>query len=345
MVMETMDVVPTVGVSYLSNEALSQSSVADVNVAGNAVETIDDEAVMEMDGDLDYYRPDPFAFAVRPFSVLDDEVSETSEEAVVVNRPPARSEVVDYIVDEGDSVGVIARRFGLMTSTILSANDLTARSIIRPGDKLRIPPVDGVIYKVKSGDTLGGIASRLSSDIQSIAKANGLADTSTISIGMELVIPGGKLPPPKPTYKAPARITSNSIKSVISPSAGTGTSKLLWPTSARRITQYYKGAAHFGLDIGGPTGTQIYAAEDGVVLTSGWNSSGYGYMIVIDHGGGLYTRYGHFSRLLVSAGDTVQRGDVIGLMGSTGRSTGPHLHFEVLVGGLLNRRNPLDYIQ
>jgi murein DD-endopeptidase MepM/ murein hydrolase activator NlpD len=261
----------------------------------------------------------------------------------VAQAEPKRTEVEDYTVEEGDSVGAIARKFNLTTLTILNVNGLTARSIIRPGDKLRIPPVDGVLYKVKSGDTLGGIANYLSSDVNSIAKANGLSDLSTISIGMELMVPGGKLPPPKPVYQAPTRIAT-SIKKVVSPSAS-GASRLLWPTAARRITQYYKGRAHFGLDIGGPTGTRIYAADDGVVVTSGWNSSGYGYMIVIDHGGGLYTRYGHFSKLHVSSGDTVTRGDVIGLMGSTGRSTGPHLHFEVMVGGLLNRRNPLDYIQ
>ena len=349
MIIETLDEVPTVGVSYLSNEALSVTALSEDAVAEEAnegfVEVIKEEE--------DYYRPDPFAFAVRPFMEPDDVAgssasgdadSDTASAAVAI-RPTTRTEVVDYVVEAGDSVGAIARKFGLSTTTILNVNDLSARSIIRPGDELRIPPVDGIIYKVKSGDTLGDIASYLSSSISSIAKANGLSNLSTISIGTELVIPGGKMPAPKPVYRAPARITSTSIKNVISPSASSGNSRLLWPAAARRISQYYKGAAHFGLDIAAPTGTHIYAADDGVVLTSGWNSSGYGYMIVIDHGGGLYTRYGHFSKLIARRGDTVQRGEVIGLMGSTGRSTGPHLHFEVLVGGLLNRRNPLDYIK
>jgi LysM repeat protein len=340
--METIDVVPTVGVTYMNNGA---SAVALVDGGTTSDPVIEDE-------EGDYYRPDPFAFAVQPFTELYGEDGETvaaatGEEAEsAVDKPEARHEIETYIVESGDSVGLIARKFGLTTSTILYANDLTARSVIQPGQKMTIPPVDGVVYQVRSGDTIGKIASRYSSDVDGIIKANGLSDSGFISIGLDLMIPGGK-PPAAAPVRPPARIAASSISKVVSPAANASSSgtRLLWPTAARRITQYYKGSAHFGLDIAGPTGTHIYAAEDGVVLTSGWNSSGYGYMIVVDHGGGLYTRYGHFSRLLVSQGDTVQRGDVIGLMGSTGRSTGPHLHFEVLVGGLLNRRNPLDYIQ
>lgn len=124
---------------------------------------------------------------------------------------------------------------------------------------------------------------------------------------------------------------------------------MIWPTAARRITQYFGhyrgGSRHTGVDIAGPIGTAIYAADDGVVALSGWNSGGYGNMVLIDHGGGIYTRYGHASKLLVRAGDAVKRGDVIALIGSTGHSTGPHLHFEVMTGNPHNRKNPLEYVR
>ncbi len=332
---EYLDDAPSMAeVSYLTNEAIK--SLAVENIVEGEAETADEGWM---------YRPEIFASAIDAMGLGDIEESVTTSSEATPQPAEKRSGFVQYVVEQGDSAGRIANRFGLTVSTVLSANGLTSRSVIQPGDKLRIPPTDGIIYKVKSGDTLGRIASYLSVDSRDIAETNGLGDGSVISIGMELVVPGGKMPAVKATT-TPTRIAS-SIRNVITPPASTevSNSKLLWPSSARRISQYYKGSSHFGLDIAAPTGTPIYAAESGVVLTSGWNSSGYGYMIVIDHGGGLYTRYAHHSKLLVSAGDSVARGDVIGLMGSTGRSTGPHLHFEVLVGGLLNRRNPLDYIR
>jgi murein DD-endopeptidase MepM/ murein hydrolase activator NlpD len=118
---------------------------------------------------------------------------------------------------------------------------------------------------------------------------------------------------------------------------------MIWPTPGRRITQYYSWS-HQGLDIGDKIGTPLYAADDGVVIIAqgGWNG-GYGNTILLDHGGGKRTRYGHASKLFVKVGDEVKKGETIAAMGSTGRSTGPHLHFEVLVNG--TRYNPLNYIK
>jgi len=168
-----------------------------------------------------------------------------------------------------------------------------------------------------------------------------------LKIGQKLLIPGGvKLT----TQTASSRNRNVSglsvIRNLVTPSnskAAPSSAKMVWPTVGHRITQYFSWR-HNGVDIGNKVGTPLYAADDGVVVTStgGWNG-GYGNTIVIDHGGGVKTRYGHASKLLVKAGESVERGQLIALMGSTGRSTGSHLHFEVIIKG--SRYNPLNYIK
>jgi murein DD-endopeptidase MepM/ murein hydrolase activator NlpD len=118
--------------------------------------------------------------------------------------------------------------------------------------------------------------------------------------------------------------------------------RLYLPTNGHSITQYY-GWKHTGVDIDGDYTSPLYAAEDGVVEVAGWQTNGYGLMVLIDHQNGFKTRYGHSSKLFVQAGDYVKRGQVIAMMGTTGRSTGTHLHFEVYVNGA--RVNPLAYIK
>ena len=115
-----------------------------------------------------------------------------------------------------------------------------------------------------------------------------------------------------------------------------------WPTAGHNITQYYSWR-HTGIDIANKSGTAIYAADAGTVEIVGWNSGGYGNQIIIDHGGGKKTRYAHLSSFGVQAGETVSKGQYIGGMGSTGRSSGSHLHFEVIIDG--KRYNPLNYVE
>jgi murein DD-endopeptidase MepM/ murein hydrolase activator NlpD len=315
-------------VSYLGSQALSSHD----GVSANDEQGIDDEQYVDDETELQLA---PMANAVR--------VQPQPEEN---ETPSTRTRVEEYTVAEGDTLGSIARQFGLRTETLLAANGLTARSILRIGQVLRILPVDGVIYKIRSGDTVSKIAKIYDSDVDKILEMNGLSDGGTLAAGTELVLPDGRLPAPPPP-KAPKRIATDIKKIFVPPPAAdrVGSGQMLWPTAARRITQYFKGRRHTGVDIAGPIGTAIYAADDGVVALSGWNSGGYGNMILIDHGGGIYSRYGHASKLLVKAGDTVKRGDVIALMGSTGRSTGPHLHFEVMTGNPHNRKNPLEYVR
>lgn len=251
----------------------------------------------------------------------------TTEESIA-----PRQNIEEYIVQAGDTPAGIAVKFRLQLTTLLLTNNLSSRSIIRPGQKLVILPVDGLLHTVKKGDTAASIAKRYQVTPEVVLSFNRLPNAKSVVLGQTLVIPGGK-PVPAP---APRRALANVPPSA--PIINTGT-KLLWPGPGRRITQYFTWR-HSGIDIGLPKGTAVYAAENGVVVESRW-SGGYGNMVLIRHDNGLVTRYGHNSRNLVVPGERVKRGQTIALVGSTGRSTGPHIHFEVIVGG--RRVNPLSY--
>lgn len=257
-----------------------------------------------------------------------------------------RKEIIVYEVQPGDMIGKIAEKFSVSVVSILWANGLSERSLIRPGDQLKILPVDGVVHTVKSGDTVSKIARTYDAEADAVIKFNKLQnDGSDIVVGEELIIPNGTMPQAVVTYTPTTRrYTSFSEVTAPPPSvAAPAGSGYLWPTSIRKITQYY-GWRHTGLDIAGPVGTPLYASRAGTVIKSqcGWNG-GYGCYVIIDHGGGVQTLYGHASQLYVSVGQGVAQGQTIAAMGSTGRSTGPHIHFEVRVNGA--RLNPLQYIR
>lgn len=254
-----------------------------------------------------------------------------------------RTEIIYHTVQPGEVVGRIATQYGLNVSTVLWANDLSVRSYIRPGDKLAILPIDGVQHKVVSGDTVSKIARLYDAKEEDIIKFNKLqAGGADIVVGERLIIPEGEKPQPKyaPSYYG------SSFSSVAAPPpsiAAPAGSRYIWPTTVRRITQYY-GWRHTGLDIAGPIGTPLYAARAGKIIRSqcGWNG-GYGCYIIIDHGNGINTLYAHAKNLFVDVGESVAQGQSIASMGSTGRSTGSHVHFEVRVNG--RRTNPLQYIR
>jgi murein DD-endopeptidase MepM/ murein hydrolase activator NlpD len=261
------------------------------------------------------------------------------------NLSGERTSVATYTVKAGDTLASVAKQFGISTNTIIWANNLSSAGIIHEGDKLAILPTTGTLHTVKSGENLNAIADEYGVAASQIISYNNLNSSATLQIGQQLIIPGGRqLATPQRavayTPKSNANVIS-VIKDILTPAVESGT-KLLWPTVGHRITQYYSWR-HTGVDIANKLGTPVYAAEDGVVKTAGWNSGGYGNMILINHPNGMTTRYGHASKILVSAGEEVKRGQVIMLMGSTGHSTGPHLHFEVYVGS--TRVNPLNYIR
>lgn len=240
-----------------------------------------------------------------------------------------------YTVQEGDSISEIAARNGLSTDTILWANGLTRKSAIRPGMTLIILPVSGVRHTVAKGETLAGIAKAFTSDAEEIAAYNGIDSGAALVAGTELIIPGGEPvapPTPKKSTTIPARVTIKTGGSMGSVRAVGDTSHVGSygnPLPAGHLSQGLHGWN--GVDIAAPKGSPIYAAAGGTVIVSrasGWNG-GYGNYVVIDHGDGTQTLYGHLSTDSVSVGQKVSRGQQIGGVGNTGKATGFHLHFEV----------------
>jgi murein DD-endopeptidase MepM/ murein hydrolase activator NlpD len=273
----------------------------------------------------------------------------------------ARTEMIKYTVKDGDTISSISQEFNISINTILWANNLTAYSLIRPGDTLDILPVSGVYYTVQSGDTVGGIASQFGVEQDKIFKYNTIRN-SGLMIGQKLLIPGGKQLATAPANNnniasSPSQSSSNSqstsgdysgisiIKNIIKPSYSPEVSQsgyhMIWPTLGHTITQYYSWR-HTAIDIANRIGTPLFASDSGTVIFAGW-STGYGYNVVINHGGGRETRYAHSSKLLVTVGEHVKQGQTIALMGSTGWSTGPHVHFEVMINGV--KYNPLNYVK
>ena len=249
-----------------------------------------------------------------------------------------RDRIVNYTVKKGDTLDKIARKFGITVDTIKWANNLKSDRL-KVGQVLKIPPVSGVVHKVKPGETIYSIAKKYKVDPQKIVNFpfNEFADLDTFALrpGQILYVPDGVIEEKKPSFVAKRR-------RVFKVQAGTqGSGRFIWPASGR-ITQYpiwY----HMALDIANRSAPNIIASDGGVVVVSTCLRYGYGCHVVIDHGNGYRTLYAHMSRLYVSVGQRVGKGQAIGKMGSTGRSTGTHVHFEIRRGRRL--LNPLNYLK
>lgn len=247
-----------------------------------------------------------------------------------------------YVVEGGDTVSTIAEQFGVSSRTILWANGLSDSDFIKPGQQLKIPSVSGYLYAVKSGDTVASIAQKYKGNEQQILEANSLPLADALQSGSEIIIPGGE--PPAPVAVAqPRNLFQQVFTRGDNPPANAPTSRarFLWPTPNHRINQYYRGRYHTGIDIEGTYSSPIYASSGGTVEFASSDRSGYGLHVIINHGNGLRTLYGHASKIFVSVGQHVNQGQTIAMVGSTGRSTGTHLHFEIRIGG--SPLNPLAY--
>lgn len=256
-----------------------------------------------------------------------------------------RAEIIEYEVEDGETVSQIAQKFGIDTDTIKWANDLSSINSVKPGQKLKILPVSGVAVTVKSGDTLESLAKKYSASSQNILDFpfNDVPDDLKLIAGQQILIPDGvppevKSPPkskPQPQFLAqgPGRASFNA------PGGGS----FIWPTSSQGISTYFAWW-HPGIDLPNRSAPPIAASDGGTVIVAGWpDSYGYGNRVVIDHGNGYQTLYAHLSNVYVSSGQKVSKGQSIGQMGSTGRSTGTHLHFEIRFKGVAV--NPLAILK
>lgn len=232
-----------------------------------------------------------------------------------------------YVVRDGDTLSTIANMFGVSENTIRWANDLNSRSVIRKDQQLIILPISGVKYIVKKGDTIKSIASKFNSEEGEILSFNNLEDTSSLRVGEEIIIPNGEITTSVSTAGTKSTSASSGSKSNTSNSG-----YFTRPLNGGKKTQGVHG--HNGVDIASSLGTPILAAAGGKVIiakSGGWNG-GYGNYVVISHSNGMQTLYAHLNSVTTSVGQNVSQGSQIGTMGSTGQSTGVHLHFEVRGG-------------
>jgi murein DD-endopeptidase MepM/ murein hydrolase activator NlpD len=254
------------------------------------------------------------------------------------------NQITTYVVRSGDTLPQIAQAYGISVNTIMIANDLTSQKITE-GQRLIILPVSGIQHTVKSGETLQSIATKYKVTVNDIREYNNL-EGSIILAGDFVFVPTDKLPvvTPKPatgiSLPSGRKITPGAIEPLLAAPliGGSGGNTLVSTTGffIQPLSSYVKTQGlhgHNGVDLAASTGTSVKAAADGEVVISriGWNG-GYGTYIVIQHSNGTQTLYAHMSKLLVSEGQTVSQGQTIGLVGSTGASTGAHLHFEVRGG-------------
>lgn len=264
-----------------------------------------------------------------PSSVLNTATAATMGTTTQESIKP-RDKIVTYIIQPGDTVSEIAKKFEICTESIVWQNNLSSANDISPGQKIEILPVCGMAHKVSAGETIYTIATKYGlKSAQPIVDFpfNNFRDDETfaLNIGDEIVVPGGVKPVERPSsFYQPAYVAQ--LPSV----AAGGNGSFIWPTSGE-ITQertWY----HTGLDIANNIGTTILASAPGRVIATIWDAWGYGYHVIIDHGT-YQSLYGHLSAIGVKEGEDVGQGQEIGKMGSTGRSTGPHLHFEIRSGG------------
>lgn len=242
--------------------------------------------------------------------------------ADIEDGAPTSDEISIYTVRKGDTLSGIARIFGVSVNTIVWANEITGP--LKEGQNLVVLPISGVRYTVKAGDTLQKIAEKYKGNAEEIASFNGLSLVEKLEAGAVVIVPDGEIAvPQKPKAVATKKKTPTSVGGALIPGY------YMRPIAGGVKTQGVHG--YNGVDLASYVGAPVYAAADGKVIISrfgGWNG-GYGNYVVVAHSNGTQTLYAHLATTAVPAGVTVAKGQVVGTLGNTGRSTGPHLHFEI----------------
>ena len=291
-------------------------------------------------------------------TIQDSILRRTDAHTIIPERP--REDVITYTVKRDDTLFAIADIFNLKPETILWGNFETLQDnphFLKPEQVLNIVPINGTYYKWNDHDNLGAVAAFFGVTPQSILEYPGnhvdLTAQDNGNYGLQpnqwIIIPDGKRAikdwgPPTITRQnaAVARYYGDgSCGAIDSGAVGTGT--FIWPSTVRSISGYNYSGIHPAIDIAGSLGNPVYASDSGVIVFSGWSNYGYGYLVVIDHGNGYQTAYGHLSAINVSCGQSVFQGATIGAVGSTGNSTGTHLHFELSYNGV--KLNPVENLR
>jgi len=251
-----------------------------------------------------------------------------------------------YRVERGDTPSEIAYQFDIKTETLLGGNPKLSQesSLMQPGMDLIILPLDGVLHDVQQGDTLESISAEYGIAVEDIIGygPNNLEFPYRLYPETQIMVPGAIAEVfvwTPPSLSAVSGGTSREGSGVTPAIVGTGT--FVYPVSSRNFTQRYW-YGHPGVDIALSEGSGVFAADTGTVTFAGWNIYGYGNLVVVNHGNGYETFYGHLSGINVFPGQIVYQGNVIGAVGNTGNSSGPHIHFEIRTSG--NQDDPCWYI-
>lgn len=320
-------------VIYLARPFLARASAGGANNAAEAEPTVMVEGIEPSAQEVDSFGGVPRLAQVH---------------TTIPSRP--RQEVIKYTVVEGDTIFGIAQNFGLEPQTVLWSNYYTLLDnphALKPGQELNILPVNGTYHEWQDGEGLNGVADYFHVTPEDIinyppnhldAKTIGDYAHPNIQPGTWLVVPGGKRD--FISWSAPLGVTRENPASarVLGPGAcepvtggAVGFGTFVWPANNHKLSgfDYSPNSNHWGIDIAGNEGEGVYATDAGVIVYAGWNNYGYGNMIMVDHGNNFQSLYAHLSGISVVCGQSVGQGDLIGIIGNTGRSSGSHLHFEI----------------